>query len=412
MTVTYKVYRDGSHVASPTGTSFTDTGLANGTTYSYQVSAVRDGLEGPKSAVVTATPNVQTGLARPFAAPVTTATYTVPSNITHDGSSSAASALNSWIATVPDGSIIDFAIAGATYRLDAALDFNNRHNLVVRGNGSTTFTMHTTASDYWQSTFVVRAGTSHMAFEGFTVTGENNDWSLSNEHVHVLASVGWYGNAPTSYVEMSNVTASHIYGDGVYIEGRNDTAAPSSHYWIHDCHFDWIGRNVISLINVHHVWFEQNTAGDVGGAMFDLEPNQATETIDSVWYRNNTLGAPSHETSGIFGWFVSDAQIGTGVGCIISNINVTDNTVAGNSANGYDGTPRSLNSRFSGASSGHHSNIVFTGNSTPMSVHGGAGVIYASYVDGLTVTGNTIPVLDGAKVGTSNCTSAVTSPNA
>jgi len=35
----YRVYRDGSLVASPAGTSYSDTGLAAGTTYGYRVAA-------------------------------------------------------------------------------------------------------------------------------------------------------------------------------------------------------------------------------------------------------------------------------------------------------------------------------------------------------------------------------------
>ncbi len=52
----YKVYRNGTLVGSPTGTTFTDSTLTASTTYSYQVSAVgTDGVEGPKSTTVQAT---------------------------------------------------------------------------------------------------------------------------------------------------------------------------------------------------------------------------------------------------------------------------------------------------------------------------------------------------------------------
>ncbi|MER7766667.1 PHB depolymerase family esterase [Kitasatospora sp. NPDC096140] len=52
----YRVYRDGSQVAGTDGPSFTDTGLAAGTTYGYAVAAVdATGTVGARSTAVTAT---------------------------------------------------------------------------------------------------------------------------------------------------------------------------------------------------------------------------------------------------------------------------------------------------------------------------------------------------------------------
>jgi poly(hydroxyalkanoate) depolymerase family esterase len=52
----YPVYRDGARVGTTTSTSYTDTGLTAGATYSYAVSAVNvSNVEGPRSASVSAT---------------------------------------------------------------------------------------------------------------------------------------------------------------------------------------------------------------------------------------------------------------------------------------------------------------------------------------------------------------------
>ncbi|MGG3623865.1 fibronectin type III domain-containing protein [Bacillus gobiensis] len=51
----YKVYRDGVSVGSPTTNSFNNTGLTASTEYDYQVSAVNAAGEGTKSAVLTVT---------------------------------------------------------------------------------------------------------------------------------------------------------------------------------------------------------------------------------------------------------------------------------------------------------------------------------------------------------------------
>jgi len=75
----YRVYRNGSAVASPSGTSFSDTGLQPQTTYSYQVSAINGvGLEGGASGTVSVTtpsagdqspPTAPTGLQANASAP-------------------------------------------------------------------------------------------------------------------------------------------------------------------------------------------------------------------------------------------------------------------------------------------------------------------------------------------------------
>jgi hypothetical protein len=50
----YKVYRNGVVVGTPSNPSFRDTGLTEGSSYTYQVSAITiDGIEGPKSAPTT-----------------------------------------------------------------------------------------------------------------------------------------------------------------------------------------------------------------------------------------------------------------------------------------------------------------------------------------------------------------------
>ncbi len=52
----YQVFRDGVQVGSPATAAFTDTGLANGTTYSYTVTAVNGGGISSASSPATATP--------------------------------------------------------------------------------------------------------------------------------------------------------------------------------------------------------------------------------------------------------------------------------------------------------------------------------------------------------------------
>lgn len=70
----------------------------------------------------------------PTATPPAPAGIAVPSSIDATGSSDASAALMSFLNTVPDGSTIVFK-AGGVYRMDSALKFSGRHNLVFEGPG-------------------------------------------------------------------------------------------------------------------------------------------------------------------------------------------------------------------------------------------------------------------------------------
>jgi chitodextrinase len=71
----YNVYRNGVKVASPSGSAHTDTGLTNGTTYDYYVTAVdTSGNESAKSASVSATPQASADIMPPAAPTGLTAT--------------------------------------------------------------------------------------------------------------------------------------------------------------------------------------------------------------------------------------------------------------------------------------------------------------------------------------------------
>lgn len=60
MSVTYNIYRDGSLIANVPGNLFDDSGLTNGTPYSYRVSRLVSGVEGPFSNTLVLTPSAVT----------------------------------------------------------------------------------------------------------------------------------------------------------------------------------------------------------------------------------------------------------------------------------------------------------------------------------------------------------------
>jgi hypothetical protein len=338
---------------------------------------------------------------RPFPAPVTDATYKVPASIDASGSSDASGELIAFIKTVPNGSVVSFAGTGV-YRLDKGLLLAGRRNLVLDGNGAT-LRMKGAGSDEAASAFLLR-GSSHIAIRDFTVVGNNpNTTTLfvpGNENAHVLSLSGWYGGGPSSFVEISNVTASHLYGDGAYLEGRNVAPYEPSHdVWIHDNAWSYIGRNAVSSIDVTDVLVEENNFAKIGMDAWDLEPNFAAQQVRRNTFRRNTIGSYSHMTQQP-GYFVSSWNP-TGQSPI-SDILVAGNTVAGIASSNFDGAPRGLTSKFIVPNT---SNIVFRNNTTTRAAVGP--VLYFNHVNGVTVTGNSQPVVSGAVAGFSNCTDVV-----
>jgi len=338
---------------------------------------------------------------RPFPAPVTSATYRVPTSIDASGGSDASAQLISFIKGVPDGSVISFP-AGAVYRIDKGLLMAGRRNLVLDGNGAT-LRMRGAGNDEAASAFLLR-GSSHIAVRQFTVVGNNpnttNIFVPGNELAHVLSLSGWYGGGPSSYVEISNVTASHLYGDGAYLEGRNIAPYEPSHdVWIHDNDWSYIGRNAVSSIDVVDVLVEANYFSKIGMDAWDIEPNFAAQQIRRNTFRQNTIGSYSHMTQ-YPGYFVSSWNP-TGLSPI-SDILVAGNNVAGIASSNFDGKPRGLTSKFVVPNT---SNIVFRNNTTTRAAYGP--VLYFKDVNGVTVSGNDQPLISGTEAGFSNCTNVV-----
>ena len=230
----------------------------------------------------------------PFGHPATTRNLKVPKSIDRTGTSNAARALNAFIAKVPNGSVIDFARPGAVYRLDAGLLLSGRRNIVLMGHGSTTLRMHGSGHDEALSAFLVR-GSSHVRIRGFKVAGSHQDWPANvGERAHVLALSGWYASAPSHFVDLSHVTASRIFGDGVYLEGENEgDKRPSTRVCIHDNSSDYVGRNGISLINVTDVLVKHNKFDHVGYHAIDIEPNFASEEVRRIRISDNVFGVPA-----------------------------------------------------------------------------------------------------------------------
>ena len=342
---------------------------------------------------------------RPFAAPDTTATYNVPGSIDATGSTDASGKLNAFIAGLPNHSVVRFD-GGATYRLDKGLLLSGRNHIVLDGNGAR-LKLKGAGNDEAAAAFVLR-GSDHIWIRGFNVLGNNPNTTTiytpagqgGGENQHVLSLSGWYGGPPSSFVEINNVTASHVYGDGAYLEGRNIKGArePSHDVWIHNNDWSYIGRNAISSININDLLVEDNHFDKIGGAAWDIEPNFVYEQVRRNTFRNNRVGSFGHMPQ-FPGWFIVSYNVENSP---LDRLVVTGNVVSGVASSGFDGSPRALHAKFVSPAT----NVVFKNNTTNRAV-AGPGVLFFKYIDGVTVTGNEQPLLSSTLAAFVNCTGVV-----
>ncbi len=207
----YNVYRDGvkANAGTITGTTYTDSGLASGTSYGYTVKAVTSsGAAGASSAAVTGT---TTGTPPPLAAPTGLAA----------GATTASAVPLTWTATsgatgynvYRNGSKVNASAIAATSYTDSGLAASTTYSYAVTAlNGTSESAQSGTVSATTKSSWVcttttssnythVQSGRAHDSGGYALANGSNQNMGLDNVfYTNTLAqtSSGYYiiGNCP------------------------------------------------------------------------------------------------------------------------------------------------------------------------------------------------------------------------
>jgi hypothetical protein len=307
---------------------------------------------------------------------------TVPASIDATGTTDASPALNAFVASVPDGSIIAFA-APAIYRLDKGIQFANRHNLVFAGNGATLRVgASASGSDQLASSFVLGhryggfwdGGDTDITVLDFVLVGNSPTPGAFNASAEHLASFEVEG---AIRVEITGCRSSAYFGD--FVKVGDD----SSSVWIHDNTVPSVGRNGGTIISGRDVTFERNTFGVVGYCVFDVEPNAASEATYNAKFLANTAVC--------FGCAFLSVE-GSHRGAIIDGVVGDGNTVTGGS----------IRTVIDNGGTVHMKNISFTNNTGGKA--GDGPVLVFAHVDGLTLAGNVQPLSSGVLTRISDCT--------
>lgn len=297
----------------------------------------------------------------------------VPTSIDATGGSDASAALQSWLPTVPAGSTIVFK-AGGTYRMDRGLRVG-RADLVFDGNGAT---LRSNGDATSASSLFIVSGTN-IKIRDFKLVGNSpspGSLRLGQEYAHGVQTYG------ATNVEISGVTISAVYGDGLMVGGWSDSV------WFHDSRVLSAGRNGVAILAGRNVTVERVAFDTSGWATFDIEPWEASGGALDVTFRNNTAGT----WNGQWGFFFGAEGID---GSVVRNVTVSGNTITGSPLTTYVRLAR-------------RQNIVFTNNTSRVAASGP--VLRFANIDGLTVTGNVQPLSSGALASISTSTDVTYTP--
>jgi Ca2+-binding RTX toxin-like protein len=293
-------------------------------------------------------------------------TYQVPSSIAGDCSVDVTQPLLTWIASVPDNSTLSFT-SGACYRIEGTLDVTNRAGLDIQGNGAT-FKATTTNAVSWRSQWRFTGG-SHIALRNMTIRGANptpGSFVASFQGQHGVDLRG------TTAVEIDHVSITSTYGDCILVGRPADGSGSwSSDVHVHDSICTGAGRNGVLVAAGRDVLVETSRFSEIGLNAFDIEPDNANSGAANITLTRNQVGTVS---ASVF------AALGDGP---VDNVTVSYNTVVGRGM--YLAALAPTGRRYSG--------ITITGNVSDTGYYS-AGSVAMDFVriDGLTVTGNTIPL--------------------
>jgi hypothetical protein len=237
----------------------------------------------------------------------------VPKSIEADCSVSVDDKVMTWLATVPDGSRVNFR-AGRCYGQDGTITLTDRNGLVIDGRGSEFRALTLGGSHRANWRFV---GGSDLTVRNMAVRGSNPDrlYQAGFEWQHGYSVEGVQG------MTLSNVQAREVWGDGVYLDhgaytpSCGDDASSARDVLITGAVLERIGRMGVAVVDAEYVTVQDSA---IGSALtwVDLEPDDPCELARHITVARNSFGA--NQWGGI-------VNGGTGAYPHVGDVSVIDN---------------------------------------------------------------------------------------
>jgi hypothetical protein len=222
------------------------------------------------------------------------AVYPVPRGTVSDCSADVTQGLHAWIASVPDGSTLEFG-KDACYRIDGGMIITDRNDLTFEGNGST-FRVFTEGHGQ-RANWTIRGG-SNIVFRDMIARGANGyAGAVPEAYVKKLEWQHGYRLRGVQGAVLDNVQAYDVYGDFVNLSHDDRVAfpgPPNRDVIVRNSHFERNGRYGISVTNAEGFIFEDNYVGDVRWSGFNIELNGHVEYGRNIHVERNRFGRLYH----------------------------------------------------------------------------------------------------------------------
>ena len=304
----------------------------------------------------------------------------VPDRVPSDGSVSVTRELRTVIDTVPNGRCLSFP-AGANYRSNGELVIDRKENFTLQGNGARLFTdvpgqISTDGADRSERQHLLIAGGSNITVEDLTIDGPNtgNRFVLTYE-IEIGVRVSGVQGAT-----LRNLRIKQVYGDFVQIGdwgAGSGNPQPSRNVLVTGGDFDRAGRGGVDLSNSsEHVVIDGNSFNKMrlSGIGMEILPGKHVSDLtvsNNTWSNLNLFWVGSHARGP-----------------------ATNIAFIGNQLIGETMQVKALTNEASGV---RNANWTFDSNVSDSPVHGAEKIFYLNNLDGITVTGNTQPFIDGAQ---------------
>jgi hypothetical protein len=215
-------------------------------------------------------------------------TRDVPVAIAGDCSRDVTGAIQAWIGSVGDGSVLRFA-PNACYRIDGTLRFDGRNNLTLEGNNAT-FKAGTDGRELppsqarTRSQFFFAFG-SNLLVRDIIVRGANPNAGMGDAaYVPDLEAQHGFVIGGTDGILLEHVQVYDTYGDFVYI------GAPTHNALVRDSVFARNGRQGWTVAGGDTITFDHNSIKDTRRATIDMEPASTDSAQRHITFSNNQVG--------------------------------------------------------------------------------------------------------------------------